>query len=296
MSGDGATATAAVLEKLLMAKKSIEMGRIEPDIAKATANLDGRCIYRIAGGQGDPAPGPHPLAALAGFLIRVRREQVEAFAAAPFGEPTVNILFDLHVRHMAGRGAAVSSLGIACAIPTSTAVRWIGQIVGAGQLVRWPDPADQRRRNITLAAYSTSAVKLTSAGGAAWQCKLSFEKTRPAYLTLQSLRRRRFACHVRRSPQGTYSIACPTSGRSIWQLPRLGGAPGCPGASRKSAHERQGDTSRSYCHCSIIDGPAIRDDVPRSQDLGISAIANIAAPPSDRNLRHRSKQHDYPSV
>lgn len=295
MSGDGATATAAVLEKLLMAKKSIEMGRFEPDIAKATANLDGRCIDRIAGGQGDPAPGPHPLATLTGCLIRARRERVEAFAAAPFGEPTVNILLDLHVRHMAGRGAAVSSLGIACAIPTSTAVRWIGQIVGAGQLVRWPDPADKRRRNITLAAYSTSAVKLTSAGGAAWQCKLLREdQAGISSAPKSSATSLRLSCPPIRITNLLHSL--PNIRTVNMAATSFGRRSRLPRASRKSAHERQGDTSRSYCHCSIIDGPAIRDDVPRSQDLGMSAIANIAAPPSDRNLRHRSKQHDYPSV
>lgn len=50
-----------------------------------------------------------------------------------------------------GGQVAVSSLCIAAAVPTTTALRWIKLLTDGGLLVRVPDPQDGRRCFVALA-------------------------------------------------------------------------------------------------------------------------------------------------
>ena len=103
--------------------------------------------------------GRHQLAALAKFMIKIRRQRTEVFAGIAFGEPAWDILLDLYVHHVAGRSVAASSLSVAAAVPSTTALRWINQMLAAGQLVRRPDPSDRRRVYITLVPELIDAIE-----------------------------------------------------------------------------------------------------------------------------------------
>ncbi len=70
------------------------------------------------------------------------------------GDPVWNILLDLYVAEKRGKRISTSSLGIAAAVPRSTAQRCIAALVREAKLVRYPDKGDARRYWIALSAGS----------------------------------------------------------------------------------------------------------------------------------------------
>lgn len=70
------------------------------------------------------------------------------------GDPVWNILLDLYVAERRGKRISTSSLGIAAAVPRSTAQRCIAALVREAKLVRYPDEGDARRYWIALSAGS----------------------------------------------------------------------------------------------------------------------------------------------
>ncbi|HEX8449266.1 MAG TPA: hypothetical protein VF652_06715 [Allosphingosinicella sp.] len=70
------------------------------------------------------------------------------------GDPVWNILLDLYVAEKRGKRTSTSSLGIAAAVPRSTAQRCIAALVQEAKLVRYPDKDDARRHWIALSADS----------------------------------------------------------------------------------------------------------------------------------------------
>jgi DNA-binding MarR family transcriptional regulator len=82
--------------------------------------------------------------------IRARRLRERYFAASLFADPAWDILLDLAAARLEGRLVSVSSLCIAAAVPTTTALRWIKNLLDLGMLDRSADPADARRAFIGL--------------------------------------------------------------------------------------------------------------------------------------------------
>jgi DNA-binding MarR family transcriptional regulator len=70
------------------------------------------------------------------------------------GDPVWNILLDLYVAEKRGKRVSTSSLGIAAAVPRSTAQRCIAALVREAKLVRYPDEGDARRYWIALSPDS----------------------------------------------------------------------------------------------------------------------------------------------
>jgi hypothetical protein len=110
-------------------------------IAIALARLDGAA-------RTDAVP-PIDAARLRG-AIRARRARDRFFPPEMFGEPAWDMLLDLAAAAADGREVAVSSLCIAAAVPTTTALRWIKNLCDAGLFIRRDDPADARRAFISL--------------------------------------------------------------------------------------------------------------------------------------------------
>ena len=90
--------------------------------------------------------------------IRARRARDRFFPAELFGEPAWDMLLDLAVAAAERRDVAVSSLCIAAAVPTTTALRWIRTLCDAGLFDRRDDPADARRAFISLSAGAQRAM------------------------------------------------------------------------------------------------------------------------------------------
>lgn len=99
-----------------------------------------------------PAPVAPPLPDAASIRALIRQRQVRGrfFDAQLFADPAWDILLDLAAARVERRQVSVTSLCIAAAVPATTALRWIGQLVETGLLLRVADPADRRRVNIAL--------------------------------------------------------------------------------------------------------------------------------------------------
>lgn len=82
--------------------------------------------------------------------IRQRRLRESLFSSDLFADPAWDMLLDLYAAELERRAVSVSSLCIAAAVPTTTALRWIKLLSQRGWLVRTQDPSDGRRINMHL--------------------------------------------------------------------------------------------------------------------------------------------------
>jgi len=96
---------------------------------------------------------------LARRLLAARRQREQIFDGCLFGEPAWDILLDLFVAHDEQVNVSVSSLCIAAAVPTSTALRWITTMTAQGILVRRQDPRDARRVWIALVPHVVAKMR-----------------------------------------------------------------------------------------------------------------------------------------
>lgn len=67
-----------------------------------------------------------------------------------FGEPAWDILLDLYIAYARGLKVSVSSACIGSAVPSTTALRWLGVLQEAGLIVRENDSNDHRRMLVRL--------------------------------------------------------------------------------------------------------------------------------------------------
>ena len=67
-----------------------------------------------------------------------------------FGEPAWDMLLDLYAARLEHQRVSVSSLCIAAAVPSTTALRWLRTLTESGLVVRRADPHDKRRVFIEL--------------------------------------------------------------------------------------------------------------------------------------------------
>lgn len=121
-----------------------------------TASLGGFSGVVVYGGD-CPAPlGERDLRnrETAAQLIKAGLERDRLLFSFRLGDPVWNILLDLYVAEKRGKRISTSSLGIAAAVPRSTAQRCIAALVQEAKLVRYPDEGDARRYWIALSADS----------------------------------------------------------------------------------------------------------------------------------------------
>jgi hypothetical protein len=97
-------------------------------------------------------------AALVRRLIRLRRDRDRHFPAELFADPAWDMLLDLAAARMERVDVPVSSLCVAAAVPTTTALRWVRSLSEAGLFVRRTDPADGRRTFIGLSDQAFDGV------------------------------------------------------------------------------------------------------------------------------------------
>lgn len=101
-----------------------------------------------------PLPDPR----LVRKVIRHRQLRARYFDGQLFADPAWDMLLDLCAARAEHRRVSVTSLCIASAVPPTTALRWIGQMVEQGLFVRVGDQADRRRAFIELSDRSADAM------------------------------------------------------------------------------------------------------------------------------------------
>ena len=91
-------------------------------------------------------------------IIRQRQLRARFFEGDLFADPAWDMLLDLTAARVEHTRVSVTSLCIASGVPPTTALRWIGQMIDAGLLMRVEDETDRRRAFITLTDKAADAM------------------------------------------------------------------------------------------------------------------------------------------
>lgn len=134
---------------------SEEVGRIARTLA-ALSEPSGRAAAPRQDQAAQPAVPPSPTTIRT--VIRMRRLRDQFFSPEFFADPAWDMLLDLMAARLEGQRVAVSSLCIAAAVPTTTALRWIKMLTDEGLFVRVADPKDGRRVFIDLSEAAAEAM------------------------------------------------------------------------------------------------------------------------------------------
>lgn len=165
LSADADAATiAAAVHAALVPRPGLAVGDFS-DRDSARLNTLGREVERIARALNDlasEATVAPPVTSVAAPFIRAiikrRRDRDRYFPAELFSDPAWDMLLDLTAARLERRVVSVSSLCIAAAVPTTTALRWIRNLCDLGLFERNTDPDDLRRGLITLS--DTTAARM----------------------------------------------------------------------------------------------------------------------------------------
>lgn len=125
------------------AQRLNSLGREVERIARALADI-------ATASQAEPDAAVTVDAASIRALIKRRRDRDRYFPAELFSDPAWDMLLDLSAARLERRLVSVSSLCIAAAVPTTTALRWIRNLCDIGLFERNVDPDDMRRGLISL--------------------------------------------------------------------------------------------------------------------------------------------------
>ncbi len=99
-------------------------------------------------------PDPHHVRQ----VIAARQARAKFFNAELFADPAWDMLLDLTAAHAEDNQVSVTSLCIAAAVPATTALRWIKQLVEIGVFIRIADSSDRRRAFVALSEQSVEAM------------------------------------------------------------------------------------------------------------------------------------------
>jgi DNA-binding MarR family transcriptional regulator len=93
------------------------------------------------------------------WIIRTRRVRARHFGEELFSDPAWDMLLDLLHAELRQLRVSTSSLCIAAAVPSTTALRWIKKMERDGLLVRKPDSCDGRRVFVELTPQASLALR-----------------------------------------------------------------------------------------------------------------------------------------
>jgi hypothetical protein len=88
-----------------------------------------------------------------------RRRRAQFLPEEIFGEPAWDILLDLFIAGRCGKPVATCSIGLAAAIPATTALRWLDRLEAQALVERERDSADHRRVNVRLTELAHARLK-----------------------------------------------------------------------------------------------------------------------------------------
>lgn len=137
----------------------------EPDVRSAfnfndkyfEEPIDGNQDLRSTTSRREARP-PMPDPRLIRRIIKLRQKRLRHFDASLFADPAWDMLLDLSAAREEHTRVSVTSLCIASGVPPTTALRWIGQMIDSGLLIRTEDSLDKRRAFMTLTDRAADAI------------------------------------------------------------------------------------------------------------------------------------------
>ncbi|MFN5783672.1 MAG: MarR family transcriptional regulator [Novosphingobium sp.] len=165
-------------DRLVLLRLTEQVGQIAQRLERLEAPLrqierdDGGSLFRFgspkpafAAAAGDDserlvraARAPLPDPRLVRRIIRQRQLRARFFDGDLFADPAWDMLLDLTAARAEHTRVSVTSLCIASGVPPTTALRWIGQMIDAGLLLRVEDETDRRRAFITLSDQAADGM------------------------------------------------------------------------------------------------------------------------------------------
>ena len=163
---DNAAVYLAAVEAGLETPAALQVGELSDsgiariDVLSAEVErIVGALASLAAGERRIVAGGARPVTAVQiRAIIKARRLRERFFPAALFADPVWDMLLDLTAARLEAQPVAVSSLCLAAAVPTTTALRQIKALCDAGMFVRSVDDSDARRTFISLTEASARAM------------------------------------------------------------------------------------------------------------------------------------------
>lgn len=107
-------------------------------------------VRKAASQEGGAPDQPRDMSAVVRSILKSRQRRAEFIGPNLFSDPAWDILLDLTSARLDGKVVPVSSVCAAAAVPMSTALRHIRQLVDSGMVRRWQDPSDKRRDLLEL--------------------------------------------------------------------------------------------------------------------------------------------------
>lgn len=158
-------------DRLMLLRLTEQVGRIAERLEKLpSGQRAGGGAFRLESpapawrsdgpGEGGSERPRLPHASIIRRAIKHRHARARFFDPDLFADPAWDILLDLAAARAERQRVSVTSLCIASGVPVTTALRWIGQMVEGGLLVRVADPHDRRRAYIALADTTADAMAL----------------------------------------------------------------------------------------------------------------------------------------
>lgn len=91
-------------------------------------------------------------------LVKLRQRRQKYVPSKFLGEPGWDIMLAIHAYEHVYRGVSISSLAKMTGTASSSALRWVGQLVDAGLIVRQGSSTDRRSANVKLAEDTRHAL------------------------------------------------------------------------------------------------------------------------------------------
>lgn len=104
------------------------------------------------------------LVSIAARLLKEADSRTEYFPSLGFHDSYWSMLLDLYIQAVEQKKVTISDAAIAARVPNTTALRWIGELVKRGVIVRTPDGVDRRRCYVNLSAEAFADMSRYLAG------------------------------------------------------------------------------------------------------------------------------------
>jgi hypothetical protein len=132
---------------------------LSPDDLNALADGLNQTARRLRDAAIAPPDGRPSAASFARQILAARGRITNYLDSDLFADPARDILLDLFVAGEEGRRISISSCCIAAAVPPTTALRWIGMLKKRGLIQEMVDPADGRRKWLSLTSDVHAAMR-----------------------------------------------------------------------------------------------------------------------------------------